>query len=151
MVYKAICHAEKLVHNLPCQDHSEGLHNQNRAIFFFFTILSKLLVCLQPHLSDSTALKAGLLCGKMGLLRSRSRSQRRFRMLVKVCPDNIFWTTGHFVAKPCMVMQHHKPSVVHKNYCVQCQGHSEGLYNQNVALSVVSSKLLVSLQPSLVW
>ena len=50
-----------------------------------------------------------------------------------------------------MVMQHHKPEyhaekVVH---CVQCQGHSKGLYNQNMTISVVSSKLLVSLQPKL--
>ena len=44
-----------------------------------------------------------------------------------------------------MVMQHHKPKcgaekIVH---CVQCQGHSEGLYNQTMTISVVSSKLLV--------
>ena len=46
-------------------------------------------------------------------------------------------------------MQHHKQEkLVH---CVQCEGHSEGLYNQNMTISVVSSKLLVSLQPNLVW
>ena len=32
----------------------------------------------------------------------------------------------------------------------QCQGHSEGLYNQNMIISAVSSKLLVGLQPNLV-
>ena len=52
----------------------------------------------------------------------------------------------------CMVMQHHKlechaEKLVH---CVQCQGHSEGLYDQNMTVSVVSSKLLVRLQPNLV-
>ena len=48
-------------------------------------------------------------CGKVGLLRSRSRSQQRFKMLVKVCPDDIFWTTDHFDTKLDMVMQHHEP------------------------------------------
>ena len=58
---------------------------------------------------DSTTSEAGVFCGKMGLPRSRSRSQRRFKMLVNVCSDNIFWTTEHFVTKPGMVVQHHKP------------------------------------------
>ena len=84
----------------------------------------------------------------MGLLCSRLRSQWRFKMLVNVCPDNIFWTTVHFINKPDMVMQHHKPEcpadkMVH---CVQCRGHSEDLYNKNMTISVVSSELLVHLQ-----
>ena len=33
----------------------------------------------------------------------------------------------------------------------QCQGHSEGLYNQNMTISTTSSKLLVRLQPNSVW
>ena len=33
----------------------------------------------------------------------------------------------------------------------QCQGHSEGLYNQNMTISTISSKLLVRLQSDLVW
>ena len=33
---------------------------------------------------------------------------------------------------------------------LQCQGHSKGLYTQNMAISTVSSKLLVHLQPNLV-
>ena len=41
----------------------------------------------------------------------------------------------------------HAEKVVHS---VQCQGHSEGLHNQNVTISVVSSKLLVGLQPNVV-
>ena len=73
-------------------------------------------------------------------------------MLVNACPDNIFLTTEHFVTKPGMVMQHHKPECRAEKLvlCVQCQGHSEGLYNQNMTISVVSSKMLVSLQPNLV-
>ena len=74
-------------------------------------------------------------------------------MLVNICPDDIFWTTEHFAAKPGMAMQHHKPErhaekLVHR---VQCQGHSKGFYNQNITISVVSSKLLVGLQLNLVW
>ena len=48
-------------------------------------------------------------------------------------------------------MQHHKPESYAERlvHCVQCQGNSEGLYNQNI-ISAVSSKLLVSLQPKLV-
>ena len=45
----------------------------------------------------------------MGLLHSRSRSQLRFRMLVNVCLDDIFWTTEHFVTKLGVFMQHHEP------------------------------------------
>ena len=44
--HEAMCHAEKLVHYLQCQGHSEGLYNQNMTIF---TISSNLLVGLQPN------------------------------------------------------------------------------------------------------
>ena len=33
---------------------------------------------------------------------------------------------------------------------LQCQGHSEGLYNKNMTVSTIFSKLLVCLQPKLV-
>ena len=75
-------------------------------------------------------------------------------MLVNVCPDDIYWTTEHFVTKPSMViMQHHKPNCHAEKlfHCVQCQGHSEGSYYQNMTISVVSSKLLVCLQPYLIY
>ena len=88
----------------------------------------------------------------MGLLRPRSRSQRRFKMLVNVCPNDIFRTTEHFVTKPGMVMQYHKPACHAEKlvHCVQCEGHSEGLHNKTMTISAVSSKLLVRLQPNLV-
>ena len=49
-------------------------------------------------------------------------------------------------------MQHHKlkchaEKLVHR---IQRQGHSEGLYNQNMTISVVPAKLLVGLQPDMV-
>ena len=51
-----------------------------------------------------------------------------------------------------MVVYHYEANcqaekVVHYR---QCQGHSEGLYNQNMTISTISSKLLVCLQPNLV-
>ena len=51
-----------------------------------------------------------------------------------------------------MVMQHDKPErhaekLIHY---IQFQGHSQGLCNQNMTISVASSKLLVSLQRNLV-
>ena len=58
----------------------------------------------------------------------------------------------HFVTKPGTVMQHHKPEYHAEKlfHCVQCQRNSKGLYNQNMTISVVSSKLLVGWQPHLV-
>ena len=51
-----------------------------------------------------------------------------------------------------MLVQHHEPEchaekLVHS---VQCRGRREGFYNENMTMSVVSSKLLVCLQPNLV-
>ena len=73
-------------------------------------------------------------------------------MLVNVCLDDIFWITEHFVVKLVMIKQHYKPEC-HAEQLVpslQFQGHSEDLYNQNMTISAMSSKLLVCLQPNLV-
>ena len=45
-------------------------------------------------------------------------------------------------------MQHHKPERCAEKliHYFQCQGHSEGLYNQNMTISAIISKLLVHLQ-----
>ena len=145
--HKPECHAEILVHCVQCEGHSEGLYNKNMTIF---TVSSKLLVPLQPNLLWKYIISQ---CPVEKIRLLLSRSQRRFKMLVKVCPDRIFWTTEHFVAKPGMVMQPHKPKChAEKNvHYLQCQGHSEGLYNQNMTICAVSSKLLVTLQPNLIW
>ena len=68
------------------------------------------------------------------------------------CLDDIFCTTEHFVTKPGLVMQHHKPEchAEKSDHCVQCQGHSKGLYDQNMTISTLSSELLVHLQSNLV-
>ena len=51
-----------------------------------------------------------------------------------------------------VVMQHQDPSVLQKKlvHCLQCQGHSEGLRDQNMTISTISSKVLVCLQPNLI-
>ena len=48
-------------------------------------------------------------------------------------------------------MQHHEAECQAEKlvYSVQRQGHSEGLYNQNMTILIISSKLLVRLQPNL--
>ena len=146
------------------QGHSEGLYNLNIWLFILyllncwfvmtiFTISSKLLVSLQPNLLWWYSIISWSVLWEIGLLCSRSRSQRRVRMLVNVCLDDIFWTTEQFVTKPGMLMQYYKLKYHAEKlvYCVQCQGHNKGLYNQNMTISVVSSKLLVDLQPNSVW
>ena len=57
---------------------------------FLLHLLNCWSVCNQTGF-DSTASWVGESCGKMGLLCSRSRSQRRFKMLLNVCPDDISW------------------------------------------------------------
>ena len=72
-------------------------------------------------------------------------------MLLNVCPDDIFWTTNHFDTKLGMVMQHHELECYAEKLvrCLQCQGHSEGLYNQTMTISALSSKQVVCLQANL--
>ena len=73
----------------------------------------------------------------MGLLRSRSRSQRRFKMLVNVCPDDVFWTTERFIAKPGMIMQRNKP---------ECRGEKWfTVFNVKVTASAFIIKMLLFL------
>ena len=111
---------------------------------FSLYLLSWWSVCNQTWFY-STVSSALVSCGKMGLPCSRSRSQRRFKMSVNVCPDDIFWTTDHFVTKPGTVMQPHKPECPAEKklvLCVQCQGHSEGLYNKKKNITIFTIYLL---------
>ena len=77
---------------------------------------------------DSLATKLGLMihhhkpeCSveNFWFLHSRSRSERRFKMPMYVCPDDIFWTAEHFVTKLGMVMQHHKQECHLEENCLQ--------------------------------
>ena len=92
--YEVVCCAENLVHCSECQVHSKCSYNQNMTISIFSN-LNCWSICNQPWFG-STASEAGVSCKKIGLLHSRSMSQQRFKMLVNVCPDDIFWTTKHF-------------------------------------------------------
>ena len=51
-----------------------------------------------------------------------------------------------------MVVYYHE-AMCHAEKLVhyQCQVHSEGLNKQNIIISTISSKLLLHLQPNLVW
>ena len=102
---------------------------------------------------------------KMGLLRSRSRSQGSFKMSVNVCPDYIFSaclivsvqyplnrSIIFFLTKLGMVVYYHE-TMCHAEtlvHCLECQGHGKGLYNQNMTIFTVSSKVLFRLQTDLV-
>ena len=126
------CHAEQLVYCLQCQGHSEGIYNQNDMI-------------VQHHNPECPV-------EKNGLLHSRLRPQRRFKMSVNVCPDDIFWTVEHFVTKLGMVMQHHEPEChagkrMFSIFKVKVTARAHN-YNQNMALSTISSELLISWQPN---
>ena len=67
-------------------------------------------VCSQTLFDTSTTSWAGVSCGKIGSLHSRSRSHWRSKMLVNVCQDGIFWTTLLFYINSL------KSTVVHLAY-----------------------------------
>ena len=69
------------------------------------------------------------------------------------CLGDTFWTIYLFVAKLSVVMHHYEPYCLAKGLFryYQCQGQSEGSYNQNVIIPTISSKLLIFLQLNLVW
>ena len=58
-------------------------------------------------------------------------------MLTNVCLDDIFRTADHFDTKLGVVMQHHEPEYCADKLvsCLQCQGRSKGLYDQNMTTS----------------
>ena len=77
-------------------------------------------------------------------------SQPRLKVSINVSLDDILCIAEPFVTKPSMVRHHYKPE-----YPMQMgfyrQGHSMGLYNQNVTVSTISfisSKPVSLLQPN---
>ena len=93
--------------------------------------------------ADSLATKSGLMvhhhvcvCVWWGELLSRSRLPQKFKILMNVCPDNIFWTAEPFTTEVGMMIHHHKPECFSKRLvcCLQDQGHghSEWSYNKNM-------------------
>ena len=121
--YEPECCAEKLVHCLQCQGHSEGL-NTSKILLCPLYLLNCRSVCYQTWFG-SIASKAGVSCGKIGLLCSRTRLQRRFKMSVSVrmisselqnvlSPNLVWW---------CSIMS--QSVMLNKIVCYfQGQGHS---------------------------
>ena len=145
----------KKVHYLRCQGHSEGVW-MNGNLWCAKNFHTKIKIWLFLRYSHKTSGPFAntldlivqhhkpVFCLKIRVLRSRLRSQRRFRMSVNVCLNDVFWTTECFVTTLGMLVQHNEPEchaekIVH---CLQCQGYSEGLYNQNMTLSTISSIVL---------
>ena len=59
---------------------------------------------------------------------------------------------NHFLLNFCMMEYYHEAMcrVEKLVHYLQCQGHSKGLYNQNLTFFTISSTLLVCLKPNLV-
>ena len=64
---------------------------------------------------------------------------------MSVCPN-----VSAQYTKLGMVVYYHEAMCHVERLCHyhQCKGHSEGLYNQNVTIFTISSKLLVCLKPN---
>ena len=96
--------------------------------------LSELLILLQLNLVWWHIILSWIVLWKdwSGLLWSRSRSQKRFRISVYVHLDNIPSAAEASVAKLGRVIQHHGPKCHARRLvcCLQVQGHSEGSFNQ---------------------
>ena len=123
-----------------------------RIWLFLLYLLNCWSICNQ-YWFDSTASLVGVFCRKNGITAFKVKITAKVQNASECLSGWYLLNHEHFVTKPGMVMQHEKPEchagkLVHS---VQCQGHNEGLYNQNMTISVVSSKLLVHLQPDLVW
>ena len=71
-------------------------------------------------------------CGKNWVTAVKVKVTAKIQNISECLPQQYFLNTEHFVPKPGMVMQHHKPECHTENlvHCVQCQG--KGLYNQNM-------------------
>ena len=72
---------------------------------------------------------------------------------VQFCPDDISWTTQLFSMKLVWWFIIMRQSIMHQKIVLylQDQGHCKGFYDKNMTVSTISPKLLVCLQPSLVW
>ena len=74
-----------------------------------------------------------------------------FCVCVRFCLDDISWSAQPFLTNLGMVVYYEAESCAEKLVLyLQSQGHSKGLYIQNVTLSTISSKQLVCFQQNLV-
>ena len=95
---------------------------------------SKLLVHFQANFIWWYIIISWSVLWKIGWLCSRSKSQQRFEMSTNVCPDDSSWAVQSFAVKLGMVVYYHE-LVCHEEKLVRClqgQGYSKGLYNQNM-------------------
>ena len=130
---------------------SKGLYNQNMNYNCFYCILytSDLFatkLCLMVHHHKLDCLK------KIGLLYTRSRSQQRFQMC-ECLSGQYFLNLSTFHNQAGIVAYFYELNCdTEKLFCyLQGEGHSEGVYNQNMTISTTSFILLILLEPNLVW
>ena len=135
---EAMCRAEKLVHCLQCQGHSESLYNQNMTIF---TISSKLLVCLQPILVWQYSIISQSALWKNGITVYKLKVTAKVQNLSE-------WLSGwYFLNHRTFCYQIWYCDVaswarVMRTFCCCCylqgQGHSKGSCDKNMTLSTLS-------------
>ena len=63
------------------------------------------------------------------------------QLLLFFLPNLVWWC---IIMRQCVMQK----KMVH---CLNCQGHSKGIYNQNMTIFAIYSKLKVRFQPNLVW
>ena len=87
-----------------------------------------------------------------GIVVFKVKVTANFKMLMNVCPDDILWIAEPFTTKLGSMINHNEPNCFKIiGLLLSGQGHSEGVYNQNMTISFVSSKLLVGLLSNFVW
>ena len=156
--HKPECHAEKLVHCV--QSQSQRGAYIIKIWSFLLHLLNCWLVCNQTCSITSWSVLWEKLdyCIQCQGRREGSKCrwtfvQMIFSLCVQSCLLNISWTAQPFFTKLGVVVYYHEvmcPTEKLVHY-LQCQGHSKGLYNQNMTIFTMSSRLLVCLQPNLVW
>ena len=127
---------EWLHHYLCCPLQSMHSHMASLFFFFFYTLVMNLgggggvywNHCVHVSVSPSVCLS-------------------------RFCLDDISWTAQPFVTKLSMVVYYHKMECHAEKLfcCLQGQGHSKDLCNQNMTVYTISSTFLICLQPNLFW
>ena len=145
------CHAKKPVILLFSRSRSQQGLVWSKYESFVLYLLNCWSFCYKT-LFDSTLSSARVSYEEIGLLCSGSRSRQNFKMSMTVYPDAVFWNAEPYTTKLGTLMHHHEPNSLSKILvcCLQGQGHSEGLYYQNITLTTISSELLILWQPNLV-
>ena len=93
-------------------------------------IFAKLLILLLPDLVLWYIIVSQNVLWKNWIVVFKVKVSPNFKMLMNVCPDDIFWIAETFIVKLGFVMHHYKPDCFSKRMvcCLQDQGHSLGTY-----------------------